>query len=160
MEDEDIDMDTVHDSQAFIHHHLNLLERPSTPGETPPVSMETKPMRFALNTLSHLPPSRQAKSLRLWSRPCCQCPPRRSRPFPKRAPPCRPSTAANTATTTITTTMSTRKRRRNTSTNTNTNTSTKARTRRRTGTGTTLTPSATAQPAAGRCARHLCLTDV
>lgn len=33
MEDEDIDMETVHDSQAFIHHHLNLLERPSTPGE-------------------------------------------------------------------------------------------------------------------------------
>lgn len=33
MEEEDIDMDTVHDSQAFIHHHLNLLERPSTPGE-------------------------------------------------------------------------------------------------------------------------------
>ncbi|KAJ0065829.1 hypothetical protein NL108_000053, partial [Boleophthalmus pectinirostris] len=31
MEDEDIDMETVHDSQAFIHHHLNLLERPSTP---------------------------------------------------------------------------------------------------------------------------------
>lgn len=34
MEDEDIDMETVHDSQAFIHHHLNLLERPSTPGKT------------------------------------------------------------------------------------------------------------------------------
>lgn len=34
MEDEDIDMETVHDSQAFIHHHLNLLERPSTPGNT------------------------------------------------------------------------------------------------------------------------------
>lgn len=33
MEDEDIDMETVHDSQAFIHHHLNLLERPSTPGK-------------------------------------------------------------------------------------------------------------------------------
>lgn len=33
MEEEDIDMETVHDSQAFIHHHLNLLERPSTPGE-------------------------------------------------------------------------------------------------------------------------------
>lgn len=41
MEDEDIDMDTVHDSQAFIHHHLNLLERPSTPGETTPIAMET-----------------------------------------------------------------------------------------------------------------------
>lgn len=26
-------MDTVHDSQAFISHHLNMLERPSTPGE-------------------------------------------------------------------------------------------------------------------------------
>ena len=25
-------MDTVHDSQAFIYHHLNMLERPSTPG--------------------------------------------------------------------------------------------------------------------------------
>lgn len=25
-------MDTVHDSQAFISHHLNMLERPSTPG--------------------------------------------------------------------------------------------------------------------------------
>lgn len=59
MEDEDIDMDTVHDSQAFIHHHLNLLERPSTPGETPPISMETKVMRSALNTLSHLPLARQ-----------------------------------------------------------------------------------------------------
>ncbi|XP_061529597.1 transcription initiation factor TFIID subunit 2 isoform X1 [Phycodurus eques] len=35
MEDEDIDMETVHDSQAFIHHHLNLLERPSTPGKEP-----------------------------------------------------------------------------------------------------------------------------
>uniref|UniRef100_A0A3Q2XJK1 Transcription initiation factor TFIID subunit 2 n=1 Tax=Hippocampus comes TaxID=109280 RepID=A0A3Q2XJK1_HIPCM len=34
-EDEDIDMETVHDSQAFIHHHLNLLERPSTPGKEP-----------------------------------------------------------------------------------------------------------------------------
>lgn len=33
MEEEDIDMETVHDSQAFIHHHLNLLERPSTPGK-------------------------------------------------------------------------------------------------------------------------------
>lgn len=33
VEDEDIDMETVHDSQAFIHHHLNLLERPSTPGK-------------------------------------------------------------------------------------------------------------------------------
>lgn len=33
MEDEDIDMETVHDSQAFIHQHLNLLERPSTPGK-------------------------------------------------------------------------------------------------------------------------------
>lgn len=32
-EEEDIDMDTVHDSQAFIYHHLNMLERPSTPGE-------------------------------------------------------------------------------------------------------------------------------
>lgn len=32
MEEEDIDMETVHDSQAFIHHQLNLLERPSTPG--------------------------------------------------------------------------------------------------------------------------------
>ncbi|MGH0137698.1 UNVERIFIED_CONTAM: hypothetical protein FKN15_040739 [Acipenser sinensis] len=31
-EEEDIDMDTVHDSQAFIYHHLNMLERPSTPG--------------------------------------------------------------------------------------------------------------------------------
>ncbi|RXM35692.1 hypothetical protein EOD39_3948 [Acipenser ruthenus] len=30
-EEEDIDMDTVHDSQAFIYHHLNMLERPSTP---------------------------------------------------------------------------------------------------------------------------------
>ena len=27
-------MDTVHDSQAFISHHLNMLERPSTPGNT------------------------------------------------------------------------------------------------------------------------------
>ncbi|XP_049585994.1 transcription initiation factor TFIID subunit 2 isoform X1 [Syngnathus scovelli] len=35
MEEEDIDMETVHDSQAFIHHHLNLLERPSTPGKEP-----------------------------------------------------------------------------------------------------------------------------
>lgn len=26
-------MDTVHDSQAFISHHLNMLERPSTPGK-------------------------------------------------------------------------------------------------------------------------------
>lgn len=25
-------MDTVHDSQAFIYHHLNMLDRPSTPG--------------------------------------------------------------------------------------------------------------------------------
>lgn len=33
MEDEDIDMETVHDSQAFIHHQLNLLDRPSTPGK-------------------------------------------------------------------------------------------------------------------------------
>ncbi|TRZ16722.1 hypothetical protein HGM15179_010371 [Zosterops borbonicus] len=32
-EEEEIDMDTVHDSQAFIYHHLNMLERPSTPGE-------------------------------------------------------------------------------------------------------------------------------
>uniref|UniRef100_A0ACB8FEN1 Transcription initiation factor TFIID subunit 2 n=1 Tax=Sphaerodactylus townsendi TaxID=933632 RepID=A0ACB8FEN1_9SAUR len=31
-EEEEIDMDTVHDSQAFIYHHLNNLERPSTPG--------------------------------------------------------------------------------------------------------------------------------
>ncbi|KAI4566047.1 hypothetical protein MJT46_019734 [Ovis ammon polii x Ovis aries] len=31
-EEEEIDMDTVHDSQAFISHHLNMLERPSTPG--------------------------------------------------------------------------------------------------------------------------------
>ncbi|KAJ7405005.1 TATA-box binding protein associated factor 2 [Willisornis vidua] len=31
-EEEEIDMDTVHDSQAFIYHHLNMLERPSTPG--------------------------------------------------------------------------------------------------------------------------------
>ncbi|XP_015685372.1 transcription initiation factor TFIID subunit 2-like, partial [Protobothrops mucrosquamatus] len=30
-EEEEIDMDTVHDSQAFIYHHLNMLERPSTP---------------------------------------------------------------------------------------------------------------------------------
>lgn len=150
-------MDTVHDSQAFIHHHLNLLERPSTPGETTPIAMETHHTGCALNTLP--PPSLQAKSLRPWNSPCCPCPPRRSRPFPKRAPPCRPSTAANTATTTITTTTSTRRRRRNTSTSTNTSTSMKARTRRRTGTGTTLTPSATARPAAGRYARRLCLTD-
>ena len=27
-------MDTVHDSQAFIYHHLNMLERPSTPGRS------------------------------------------------------------------------------------------------------------------------------
>jgi len=33
-DEEDIDMDTVHDSQAFIYHHLNMLERPSTPGMT------------------------------------------------------------------------------------------------------------------------------
>lgn len=33
-EEEDIDMETVHDSQAFIYHHLNMLERPSTPGKT------------------------------------------------------------------------------------------------------------------------------
>ena len=32
-EEEEIDMDTVHDSQAFISHHLNMLERPSTPGK-------------------------------------------------------------------------------------------------------------------------------
>lgn len=63
MEDEDIDMDTVHDSQAFIHHHLNLLERPSTPGETTPISMATKHMLFALNTLSHLPLGRQRASV-------------------------------------------------------------------------------------------------
>ncbi|KAK1332006.1 hypothetical protein QTO34_007683 [Cnephaeus nilssonii] len=31
-DEEEIDMDTVHDSQAFISHHLNMLERPSTPG--------------------------------------------------------------------------------------------------------------------------------
>uniref|UniRef100_A0A5F8GKX7 Transcription initiation factor TFIID subunit 2 n=1 Tax=Monodelphis domestica TaxID=13616 RepID=A0A5F8GKX7_MONDO len=31
-EEEEVDMDTVHDSQAFIYHHLNMLERPSTPG--------------------------------------------------------------------------------------------------------------------------------
>ncbi|XP_061737606.1 transcription initiation factor TFIID subunit 2 isoform X2 [Nerophis ophidion] len=35
MEEEDIDMETVHDSQAFIHHHLHLLDRPSTPGKEP-----------------------------------------------------------------------------------------------------------------------------
>lgn len=64
MEDEDIDMDTVHDSQAFIHHHLNLLERPSTPGETTPIAMETQGMRFALNAPSHLPVRRQRASIR------------------------------------------------------------------------------------------------
>ena len=32
-DEEEIDMDTVHDSQAFISHHLNMLERPSTPGK-------------------------------------------------------------------------------------------------------------------------------
>uniref|UniRef100_A0A4W3IXC7 Transcription initiation factor TFIID subunit 2 n=1 Tax=Callorhinchus milii TaxID=7868 RepID=A0A4W3IXC7_CALMI len=32
-EDEEIDMESVHDSQAFIYHHLNILERPSTPGK-------------------------------------------------------------------------------------------------------------------------------
>lgn len=32
-EDEDIDMDSVHDSRAFIYHHLNMLDRPSTPGK-------------------------------------------------------------------------------------------------------------------------------
>lgn len=64
MEDEDIDMDTVHDSQAFIHHHLNLLERPSTPGEATPIAMETQGMRFALNALSHLPVRRQRASVR------------------------------------------------------------------------------------------------
>ena len=26
-------MDTVHDSQAFISHHLSMLERPTTPGK-------------------------------------------------------------------------------------------------------------------------------
>lgn len=64
MEDEDIDMDTVHDSQAFIHHHLNLLERPSTPGQTTAIAMETQPMHFALNVLSHLLLRRQRASFR------------------------------------------------------------------------------------------------
>lgn len=64
MEDEDIDMDTVHDSQAFIHHHLNLLERPSTPGETTPIAMETQRMHFAVNALSRLPVRRQRASVR------------------------------------------------------------------------------------------------
>ncbi|KAJ1193875.1 hypothetical protein NDU88_003171 [Pleurodeles waltl] len=32
-EEEEIDMDTVHDSQAFIYHHLNIPERPQTPGK-------------------------------------------------------------------------------------------------------------------------------
>lgn len=32
-DEEDIDMDTVHDSRAFIYHHLNMLDRPSTPGK-------------------------------------------------------------------------------------------------------------------------------
>lgn len=27
-------MDTVHDSQAFIYHQLNMLDRPSTPGKS------------------------------------------------------------------------------------------------------------------------------
>ncbi|XP_006895086.1 PREDICTED: transcription initiation factor TFIID subunit 2-like [Elephantulus edwardii] len=31
-DEEEMDMDTVHDSQAFISHHLNMLERPSMPG--------------------------------------------------------------------------------------------------------------------------------
>ncbi|XP_023558115.1 transcription initiation factor TFIID subunit 2 [Octodon degus] len=31
-DEEEVDMDTVHDSQAFISHHLSMLERPSTPG--------------------------------------------------------------------------------------------------------------------------------
>uniref|UniRef100_A0A8B9HQ24 Transcription initiation factor TFIID 150 kDa subunit n=1 Tax=Astyanax mexicanus TaxID=7994 RepID=A0A8B9HQ24_ASTMX len=33
-DEEDIDMETVHDSQAFIYHHLNMLDRPSTPGKS------------------------------------------------------------------------------------------------------------------------------
>lgn len=64
MEDEDIDMDTVHDSQAFIHHHLNLLERPSTPGETAAIAMATHVTRSALNALSRLPVRRQRASVR------------------------------------------------------------------------------------------------
>ncbi|XP_038851137.1 transcription initiation factor TFIID subunit 2 [Salvelinus fontinalis] len=36
MEEDEIDMESPHDSQAFIHHHLNILERPSTPGKEPP----------------------------------------------------------------------------------------------------------------------------
>uniref|UniRef100_A0A8K9WW65 Transcription initiation factor TFIID subunit 2 n=1 Tax=Oncorhynchus mykiss TaxID=8022 RepID=A0A8K9WW65_ONCMY len=33
--EDEIDMESPHDSQAFIHHHLNILERPSTPGQHP-----------------------------------------------------------------------------------------------------------------------------
>uniref|UniRef100_A0A8C7LFY0 Transcription initiation factor TFIID subunit 2 n=1 Tax=Oncorhynchus kisutch TaxID=8019 RepID=A0A8C7LFY0_ONCKI len=36
VEEDEIDMESPHDSQAFIHHHLNILERPSTPGKEPP----------------------------------------------------------------------------------------------------------------------------
>lgn len=64
MEDEDIDMETVHDSQAFIHHHLNLLERPSTPGKRSEVTttalLEYKTTSLKLNVVAHsylhLPP--------------------------------------------------------------------------------------------------------
>lgn len=154
MEDEDIDMETVHDSQAFIHHHLNLLERPSTPGK----QGEVTTAMLMENTTSSLKlcPSSQARSRRRSSRPCCPCPPHRFPLLPRSPhPPCHPNTAvvaegASTAAT-ITTTTSTRRRRRSTSTNTNTSTSTRAKTRTRTGTATTRTPSATVQPAAGPC---------
>lgn len=104
--------------------------------------------------------SLKVKSHHRSNSPCPPCPPHRCLPLPKRLALCPPNMAANMATTITTTTMSTRRRRRSTSTNTNISTNTKAGIRRRTERETTPTPTATARPAAGHCARHLCLTKI
>ena len=146
--------DPQHQVSTHIQNHSCIWKR-----NTNTNNLVTHTFLFVLSTLSSF--SLKVKSHHRLNSPCSPCPPHRCRPLPKRLALCPPNMAANMATTTTTTTtMSTRRRRRSTSTNTNISTNTKAGTRRRTERETTPIPTATARPAAGRCARHLCLTKI